>query len=218
MPNGLKFLQPETGWSAPAFASFDTIVRGLISHRMGNPFLVQKYKWSTDYNNVANEVDYYNAMLCKQMGWNAFFVSDEGSTPPPKLNTPSLAPRLRAVAGGAQLHLEWYGQGNQTVPQDKANARASVCSQCPKNKKADLGDFFTVKAAAIIQRQIEKRREMKLETRFDDQLGICDACLCPMKLKVWTPLALILKHLQPELKAALHHGCWVLAEERDAKR
>lgn len=212
IPNGMRYLQAETGWVPTPFSSFDTIVRGLIQHRMGNPHLIQKLGWATDYNTVAAEVDRYNAMLCQQMGWGAYIVTDEGVASPPKSLSPGLSPRLRAAAAGVQLHADWRGSGHEVVPKDKSEARAVVCVACPKNKRASLMDFFTVKAANYIERQIEEKRQMKLETSLDEHLGVCEACLCPTVLKVHTPLALILKHLSPEFKKDLHPACWILHE------
>jgi hypothetical protein len=49
-----------------------------------------------------------------------------------------------------------------------------------------------------------------LKTDLDHALNICQACLCPLKLKVHVPLDLIRKHLSPQAKSALDTHCWIL--------
>jgi hypothetical protein len=44
IPNGLKFLQPETNWQPARFASFNVIVNSLINHRKSNPHLIAQKK------------------------------------------------------------------------------------------------------------------------------------------------------------------------------
>ena len=61
--------------------------------------------------------------------------------------------------------------------------------------------------------QIQTAQELDLTTPYDSKLGVCAACDCPMRLKVWTPLKLILEHMLPEAKAALDSKCWITAEE-----
>ena len=53
-----------------------------------------------------------------------------------------------------------------------------------------------------------------LTTPHDSKLGVCKACDCPMRLKVFVPLDKIVGHMLPEAKAALDPTCWILDEER----
>ena len=52
---------------------------------------------------------------------------------------------------------------------------------------------------------------MDLKTSKDAELNVCQACLCPLKLKVHTPMSLIQKRLKPEQRAELDPKCWILA-------
>src|SRR5215467_11146951 len=84
IPGGFRFYQPETKWRSSAFASFDTIVQGLVAHRRGNPALCAKHGWATDPAQVADEVDRYNALVCSQMGWTKFIATGGGPLATPK--------------------------------------------------------------------------------------------------------------------------------------
>ena len=214
IPNGLTYLQPQTGWRPPRFASFQTIVNSLVAHRRGNEFLTKQIGWSTDPDQVALEVDVYNALICKQMGWTQYYVEDGGAMPPPKVfPTANLSGRAGQVAVGAKVIVKWINSGAEAVPAAQSESRAQGCLVCPKHMKGDLLSFFTVQAQAAIQFALNQRREWKLSTTVDDQLQVCDACSCPMKLKVHMPLAAILTDLPEDSKAALDPNCWILREQ-----
>jgi hypothetical protein len=111
--------------------------------------------------------------------------------------------------------LAWEQSGEAPVDAGVSQQRASVCAICPKNESGDLSRWFTVPAATLIKKQIERLHNLSLTTSFDAQLGVCGACLCPLKLKVHTPLSFILKFMSDEVKAALQKEnprCWILRE------
>lgn len=123
---------------------------------------------------------------------------------------------VKKVAAGAATLLEWEEAGMPAVDQETANRRAQVCVQCPKNgQEKHLTDYFTEPLAALIRKRFERMKELKIETPFDDKLKTCDACLCPMRSKVWFTKELVLKRLKPEWKAELNQAnprCWILQE------
>lgn len=210
IPNGFRFRQPETGWESTRFASFDTIVNGLIAHRKANPYLATKNNWPLDYDGVANEVDNYNARVCAHFGWTDYIATDE--SPPPKWQPPGRPSLVKAAAAGAETIMAWLGAGGKPVAQELADSRAQTCLKCPLNSPKTLADIFTVSAQAFIHSQLEKKNEMKLATPYDDKLGVCEACACPMKLKVWTPIAHIRDKMPKEIVPKLHPDCWVTHE------
>src|SRR5215813_15336613 len=98
IPGGFQFRQPETNFQAPFQASFETIVQALIAHRKANPHLVTTHGWSVDPNQVREELDNYNARICKQMGWTDFYY--DGGAPEAPINPRSMPrPALQAIAG-----------------------------------------------------------------------------------------------------------------------
>lgn len=220
IPNGYKFLQPETGWSPRRFASFMSICNGLMQHRLGNKFLAEKHKWPTDLPTIQLEVEAYNVKVCLAHGWNDYLTKSEGEGDPqfPKFTAPppSFLEKVRNVAVGAETLIEWIASGKEAVERDLADRRAMTCVVCPLNDPGDWTRWFTIPVTRAISKALEKRREWKLATISDDRLGVCSACTCPMKLKVHMPLDQILARIAPDTMNRLDPKCWIL-EENNAK-
>jgi hypothetical protein len=215
VPNGYSFIQPQTGWQAPKWQSFDALVKLIINHRKGNMWAVHKYSLALDYDSIANEVDDYNTKICQNNGWNDFLIGEGG--PPPKGRPLPGTPRPGLVAAGARMiagikTLKELFEG-PPVASDLANTRAIQCSTCPNNQPGDLTSFFTIPAAKLIRDHLRERQNMGLSTPSDPLLGVCIGCSCPLKLKVHTPLSAINKHMNDEIRNALVPECWVLHEK-----
>lgn len=223
IPHGLRFLQPETNWRPPRFASFTTIVTGLISHRRRHPDLVAKQGWKTDVKEVEDEVDEFNANYCIQMGWNDYVMGNEGVAPNPK-NQALLeqekrevvvaASRAKKIWTGVRTLNDWIDSGTPPVETALSEKRANICVKCPKNGKGDFTSWFTKPASDAIAFQIQRKRGMKLSTPVDAQLNVCEVCLCPLELKVHTPINFIDSHLSQEVRVELSKvpGCWITEE------
>lgn len=214
IPGGLKFFQPETKFQTQPFMSFDTIVRAVISHRQANPFLMRQHGWPVEQAAVENEIDAFNANLCARMGWNDYIIGTDSpplSTPPQRHHLLLQSGRL---AAGAKTLVEWIGSGAEAVPTELSNKRAEICAGCPKNGVADLTSWFTMPVSQAIRAAINLRKEWKLSTPFDEKLGVCDACACPLHLKVHMPIDRIMARLSDESKRELDARCWILAESR----
>ena len=123
---------------------------------------------------------------------------------------------VKKLAAGAATLLDWEEQQMPHVPQELAEKRASVCAVCPKNIQGKhLSEYFTAPAAAMIKERLERMKQLDLHTSHDEKLQTCDACLCQMRLKVWFPMALVLKRLTKERRAELNQDsprCWQLTE------
>src|SRR5579863_9908032 len=74
IPGGLKFYDPVLKWTSPPWASFDVIRQGLRAARLANPGLTDANRLATDLATIGEEIDFYNAALCQQMGWNEFII------------------------------------------------------------------------------------------------------------------------------------------------
>lgn len=212
---------PETRWSISPWISFDAAVAQIIKHRQGNPFLVQSKNWSLDPFVVADELDAFNAAVCQQMRWNDYITEGGPDTPIPKAMSPSspLNRSARNAAVGVSTIAEWEIAGGHLVPQELAEKRAATCARrkdgkCPKNGSGDSISWFTVPAAELIRKQLESRNNMKIHTTLDPLLGVCEACSCPLKLKVHAPIDIILSKIRPEDKSQLDPGCWILEESK----
>ncbi len=223
IPNGMTFLVPETNWRPQRFASFSAIVNGLIAHRRGRPDLVASKGWSLDYDTVANEVDAFNALICVRHGWNDYIMGDEGVAPPPKSQAllqheksliSAAAGKAKKIWAGVKTSNEWIDSGAPPVAKETSEIRASTCAKCPKNGKGDFTSWFTKPASEVIGKQIERINGMKLTTSVDATLNVCEVCLCPLKVKVHTPMTFIKAHMSPDTLAELRQvpNCWIPKE------
>jgi hypothetical protein len=216
IPNGLLYYQPQTKWSSSPWASFDTIVQQVISHRVANAWLISQYGLSTDPATVADQVDEYNAQRCAQMGW-LDYIDGPGvpqlplPEPPQRLGqrVAGVASDLMKTTAGAAPLLDWLASGGTPVAQGLADKRASNCSTCNKMSRESLTSWFTTPLAKLITKALEARNDLNLKTPHDEKLGVCSACLCPMGLKVWMPLDIIESHLSAEVRADLAPQCWI---------
>lgn len=213
IPNGMRFAIPEANWKSPPFASFDSIVHTVSSIVAANPELAQQKGWPQTREGIADWVDEFNAQLCAQNGWTNYYNEGGGLASLPKPVPLSVA---KNVAAGAKTLANWIGSGAQPVTPSLAEARAKVCSKCPVMQQGDMSNFFTRATSEIIRMQVQTAQELDMVTPYDKQLGVCGACSCPMRLKVWVGLTPILEGILPEAKAALDVKCWILDEEKES--
>ena len=130
------------------------------------------------------------------------------------VSKPMSAPKpgfISNATAGIGLYLEWFGEG-RPVDQLTAESRAATCIGCPKHVKGNILQRFNDFAAKEIMAVFGILNDFNLKTSRDDQLAICDACDCPMKAKVWSPIEIIKKHIRPEAEAALWDQCWIRKE------
>lgn len=214
-PGGFVYYQPETGWTAPAWTTFDATVAAIVNHRRANP----QHKFSTDPRVVELELDAYTVARLQDIPGGQEYVIP--GAPPPNFHLARHRPRLLAVVAGAKdkiqnavagiaLWMEWFG--NKPVTSDVAEQRAKICAECPSNIRGDVFQRFNTKTGEELKKIFASLQEEKMETSRDAELGVCAACDCPMRAKVWTPMDLILKHLQPAAKEKLDPLCWIKAE------
>jgi hypothetical protein len=203
-------VDPITQWD------FYALCRALQKHRQANP----RYKLDTNMQSIEQEIDNVNAMRVASMnGADSYVINDAAASfpqaPAPVGRLQQVAAAVKRVSAGADTLNEWEDSGEPPVAAGVSQHRASVCAICPQNEKGDLSRWFTLPLAAFIKRKIEWIHKLKLVTSYDDQLGVCGACLCPLKLKVHTPISFVLKHMSEDVKTALqpqNPRCWVLKE------
>lgn len=215
IPNGHGVYDPGTGYRARPFASFEEQVNGVLQARIGNPGMTQRYRLSIDRADVENFVSTFLGKVAFDNGWTDYYVTADGGSggaAPPFSR--SLGERLVGAAKAAGLSVEWIASGAEAVPIELANKRAETCSKCPLNENGDWLSTFTVPVAGAIRRALEARNGMKLETKFDDKIGVCTACDCVCRLKVHMGIQKIVSKMPADVKGALHPDCWILGESK----
>lgn len=215
---GWKFRQPQFGnWeNKMALVGFDASVKEIQRSREKNRALSAKHNLSTDYESIADELIQYNRMIrnIPDPTPPSFFWRSRNSPPSegPAAAGSSWFRRLSQLGTGIVTISDLKRSGRDPVLTEVAEKRAGVCVGCPKNLPGDLFSIFTKPIAGLVRSQIEDKRRLKLRTTLDDKLGVCDACGCPMELKVHFPLDIIKKHMkQPEIDQ-LDPRCWILKE------
>ena len=209
-PHGWIFKQPQMGWDMPNPVSqtISSATKEIIKMRLKNPALTAKHNLATNFEVVQDELIKYTAMR-----------TGTALAPPTSFTNPlrslpqaveGLAAAVKKTAQGGALLLEWEESGQPPVDPDTASRRASFCVECPKNGKGDMTRWYTIPVSEMLRKRMARVHAMKLTTPYDDQLGVCEGCLCPLKLKVWTPMDLIQKRLKPEQRKELWEKCWVL--------
>jgi hypothetical protein len=225
IPNGFRFLQPETGFEPQKWSSFDSIVQQTLTHRQGNTWLAQKHKWAMTREAIASEVDFYNAKLCQTQGWNAFIIEDAApeSFPTPSLPLPREDAPLAGEAGGSKvsraigginLLTDWLGAGIKPVDASLALKRSKVCLKCPMNQLGDFWQRIEAKIAETIRTVLEIKSDLDLKLPDEDRLHSCTACDCWTPLKVQVPIEHIKEQTDAETLAKLHPKCWILKESK----
>jgi hypothetical protein len=225
IPNGFRWLQPETGFEPQRWSSFDSICQQIKTHREGNMWLAQKHKWTLALGAIADELDFYNSKLCQTQGWNAFIIEDAA---PESFPTPSL-PRLhedaplvavesgskisRAV-GGINILTDWLGAGMKPVDASLALKRSKVCLKCPMNQLGDFWQRVEAHIAKTIRTVLEIKSDLDLKLPDEDKLHSCTACDCWTPLKVQVPIEHIKEQTDSETLAKLHPKCWILKESK----
>lgn len=203
---------------------FNLLCRRYQEHAKANPGLALP----TDMETIEQMVDQANALRYARIaGADSYW---ERTAPFPKPMAPQQAHSPQApgffqnvvghvknLEAGRRTLSEWWGAGGKPVAQNVADVRASTCVGCELNENVGLLAKFTVAAAAKIQESIEELNNQKLVTIHDHRLSehICRACDCPLRLKVWTPLEHIVKHMPEEAKKRLDKGCWILKEMKE---
>lgn len=191
-PGEFQVLHPEAGMKEPFKGSFNEAVMFERGFRRKNPALAQKLGLPDDQTAVENWVDEFNANRCVAHGWTSFVNLDsavsESSFAIPDAQKKTRGPNWpKPAAGAAKAAADAYTSLFKDGPVERALAedRAAICSQCPQNNThASLASLFTSAAASAVTSLIGMVRDMNMNTSLDSSLGICDACLCPMKAKV----------------------------------
>ena len=226
LPGGLRWYESVTNWFPTPHASFDETVRQIVEHRQKNRHLAERHGWSLDPRQVALELDSFNTKVCMEMNWREYIASDNPPEAPETKHpggftasqiTGSLS-AVKRLAAGAALLMDWEESGLAPVKAELSEARAAVCTlrpdgrACPKNSQEELSAWFTLPVASAIKSRLQRLHSLNLTTPYDAKLNVCQSCLCPLRLKVHTPIELIQKRLKPEVMADLDPECWILKE------
>lgn len=129
----------------------------------------------------------------------------------------SILDSIRRDLNGAKILYEWMGTGDP-VHQLVADSRAKRCAQgddgkkCPLNISPGWWDRVKSQASNWIKSALELKGHMHLETPYDKDLDMCQACGCCTRLKVWCPTHHLRDHVPRSQLDKTTSFCWMRAE------
>lgn len=224
-PNGFLHKEKATGWQSHVAVphsqwSFETCCQAVLQHRLANPELSKKNNLSTDINVIRDEVDEENAVRTLAFRGGEIYIQQDSSVSPKILAHRSgrenaaggLNKYIKNTLDGAAIWAEWFGEGMEVVPIAKAEERAQICLKCPHHVPGDFKQRWNETVAKEILSVLSMLKDINFRTRFDSELKICDACDCPMRAKIWTPIEHIRHHLKDDVKKSLWSECWIPKE------
>lgn len=222
-PYDFQILLPEVGMKAPIKGSFRHVVDEFAKIVAANPAQAAKHNWPDYLEGQEDWVDVHNAQRLQASGWSQF--TTDGSElyilPPGQKKTLRGGVVVGKLATGASIWRDLFGESGATVEQPLAEKRAEVCVSCPENDiKMGLANWFTSELAGQLLGLFNLMKGKNLVTRQDDKLGVCRACLCPGRAKVWASIDVIKKHTKQETLDKLHKDgprCWILSESELTK-
>lgn len=128
--------------------------------------------------------------------------------------TVNVLEELRHDIEGALLLDDWLGEGGEPVSQTQADYRADQClhgnggDPCPLNIEPNWWDRVKEAIADTIRAELELKKRINLRVIGEPELAMCKPCGCCLKLKVWTPIKHIKKHLSEESLDQMPNFCW----------
>ena len=108
--------------------------------------------------------------------------------------------------------ISWLGAGGEPVSAGTAEHRASFCVGCPKNSHGKWWETAKNPIAHTIRKVLALKARKNLSTTKDEQLFMCSACGCALRLKVFAPIQHISDNLTPEMLDKLDKNCWIRQE------
>lgn len=164
---------------------------------------------------------------CQRLGYDQNFVKKKPvSFQPMRLFSPThlrevaraVGNQITGLADGANIITRWFGSGAVPVAHDVAQRRADICNtvasgaSCPFNSP---GFAPVERIAEIIKARVEKKNELKLEVKGEENLHTCSLCFCHLPTKVWTPIEHIISGTPSPMIEKFKREqpkCWILAE------
>lgn len=121
----------------------------------------------------------------------------------------NLLEKAKAYTNGARILSDWVGDGGIVAPKEQAQERAGTCLGCKHNQP---GMKLAESVSAAIQEEVELKNAMELRVIGERSLHTCELCLCPLRLKVWTPLSYLTKYKKSEEIQKFPAHCWIRTE------
>ena len=108
--------------------------------------------------------------------------------------------------------VEWLGHGGEPVDHGIAEYRASVCRGCPLNAHGKWWETSKSLIAESIRKILELKNHRQIFVSNEENLFMCGACGCALRLKVHAPIEHIRNNMPFSQAEKLDPGCWIPRE------
>lgn len=121
---------------------------------------------------------------------------------------------IKQTASGAELLADWLGDAAKPVHEMVAEMRSQHCiagdngNPCPLNVEPNWWGRVKHVIADWILGELELKHQMNLKVSCEEQLHMCKACGCCLRLAVWVPKATYARHKLSIPLEKLPAFCW----------
>lgn len=122
----------------------------------------------------------------------------------------NLSDKVKNISGGVSTLSDWVGSDCIVVSQETAQTRTNICLSCEFNQK---GSFVTESMAKTIRETMKVKKSLGLRTQGIKGLKSCQKCLCYLPLKIWTPIDIVRRHMNPGEFESFPGHCWQVTEK-----
>lgn len=119
---------------------------------------------------------------------------------------------------GVALLSDWLGGTGEPVHQMVADFRSARClsgndgKPCPLNVAPNWWDKVKSEIAEWIRHELELKNKLNLRVPQEENLHVCKACGCCIRLKIWTPTVHLREHVTKEQINKTPDYCWLRKE------
>lgn len=128
----------------------------------------------------------------------------------------SILDSIRSDIEGMKTLHEWTG--GIPVSSELAYHRSFSCvfgddgKPCKHNRLPNWWETAKGMVAGYIRREMELKHKLKLETKNDGLLAMCDICGCCLQTKIFVPIKIIESHLLNGQLQKMPSYCWMKSE------
>lgn len=129
----------------------------------------------------------------------------------------NIVQEIKNDLNGVDLLADWLGTG-EPVHQMVAEFRSARCvagdegKPCPMNIAPNWWDTVKSSIAEWIRHELELKNKLELRVAQEENLHMCKACGCCLRLKVWVPATHLHDHIPKKQLQQTPSYCWMRKE------
>lgn len=177
-PGGFRYVQAETNTTIQA-ASLPELFGKVRGHRLANNLPIP-VEWKLEIEDKVCSI--MPPGVCRHLMRSA----DRDVV----LQQPHRPLQVAELLSGVRVLGSWMWTGFKKVDAEEANRRSKICAACPLNQP---GGGCSACASNAMREAVEQILG-RSRTIAHDNLQVCHVCGCSLKVAVWVPMELLIKH------------------------